>query len=60
MTAYFAASDVDKALRVISCESGGDPNAVNRSSGAAGLVPAHSSLLAGSGGGDRLAGRLDL
>ena len=37
VTAYFAASDVDKALRVISCESGGDPNAVNRSSGAAGL-----------------------
>ena len=30
-------SDVDKALAVISCESGGDPNAQNPSSGAAGL-----------------------
>ena len=37
ITAYFAATDVDKALRVISCESGGDPNAVNPRSGAAGL-----------------------
>ncbi len=37
VAAYFAPSDVDKALAVISCESGGDPNAQNRSSGAAGL-----------------------
>lgn len=37
VTAYFAATDVDKALAVISCESGGDPNAQNPSSGAAGL-----------------------
>ncbi|MGH8957210.1 MAG: transglycosylase SLT domain-containing protein, partial [Acidimicrobiia bacterium] len=37
VSSYFAASDVDKALRVISCESGGDPNAQNPSSGAAGL-----------------------
>lgn len=37
VSAYFAASDVDKALRVISCESGGDPNAQNLYSGAAGL-----------------------
>jgi hypothetical protein len=37
VSAYFAPSDVETALRVISCESGGDPNAVNPSSGAAGL-----------------------
>ncbi|HJQ95041.1 MAG TPA: transglycosylase SLT domain-containing protein [Acidimicrobiia bacterium] len=37
VSSYFAPSDVDKALRVISCESGGDPNAQNPSSGAAGL-----------------------
>lgn len=37
VSSYFAPSDVDKALRVISCESGGDPNAQNASSGAAGL-----------------------
>ena len=37
VSAYFAPSDVDLALLVISCESGGDPNAVNPSSGAAGL-----------------------
>jgi len=37
VSAYFATSDVDKALGVISCESGGDPNAVNPISGAAGL-----------------------
>lgn len=37
VSAYFAASDVDKALRVIGCESGGDPNAQNPFSGAAGL-----------------------
>ena len=37
VSAYFAPGDVDLALRIISCESGGDPNAQNRSSGAAGL-----------------------
>jgi soluble lytic murein transglycosylase-like protein len=37
VSAYFAASDVEKALAVISCESGGDPNAQNSRSGAAGL-----------------------
>jgi hypothetical protein len=37
VSSYFAPSDVDKALKVISCESGGDPNAQNASSGAAGL-----------------------
>ena len=37
VSAYFAPEDVDLALRIISCESGGDPNAQNRSSGAAGL-----------------------
>jgi hypothetical protein len=37
VSAYFATSDVDLALRVISCESGGDPNAQNPRSGAAGL-----------------------
>jgi soluble lytic murein transglycosylase-like protein len=30
--------DAEQALAVISCESGGDPGAVNRSSGAAGLL----------------------
>ena len=30
--------DVDEALSVIDCESGGDPNARNRTSGAAGLT----------------------
>ncbi len=37
VSSYFVPSDVDTALRVISCESGGDPNAQNSSSGAAGL-----------------------
>ncbi len=35
--AYWPASLVDEALSVIDCESNGDPNAVNPSSGAAGL-----------------------
>lgn len=34
---YFAAGDVELALKVIDCESGGDPNAPNPTSGAAGL-----------------------
>lgn len=37
VSAYFAAADVETALAVISCESGGDPNAMNPTSGAAGL-----------------------
>ena len=37
VSSYFAPEHVDQALRIISCESGGDPNAQNRSSGAAGL-----------------------
>lgn len=37
VSAYFAPEHVDLALRIISCESGGDPNAQNRRSGAAGL-----------------------
>lgn len=34
---YFEPGDVDKAIRIIACESHGDPNARNRSSGASGL-----------------------
>lgn len=34
---YFDPGDVDRAIRVMACESGGDPNARNRSSGAGGL-----------------------
>ena len=37
VSAYFAPEHVDLALRIISCESGGDPNAQNPRSGAAGL-----------------------
>lgn len=37
VAAYFAPTDVDLALTVIACESGGDPNAQNPKSGAAGL-----------------------
>ncbi len=37
VSAYFAAADVETALAVISCESGGDPNAINPTSGAGGL-----------------------
>jgi hypothetical protein len=37
VTAYFPAARVDEALSVIHCESQGDPDAVNRWSGAAGL-----------------------
>ncbi len=35
--AYFRPADVDRALRVMSCESRGDPYARNRRSGASGL-----------------------
>lgn len=35
--AYFAPADVSRALWVIHCESSGNPNAVNASSGASGL-----------------------
>ncbi len=34
---YFRPGDVARALRVVRCESGGNPSAVNSSSGAAGL-----------------------
>lgn len=34
---YFAADQVDTALRVMECESGGDPNAKNPNSSASGL-----------------------
>jgi hypothetical protein len=34
---YFRSSDVNTALRIIACESGGNPLAKNRSSSAAGL-----------------------
>jgi hypothetical protein len=37
VSSYFAPEHVDLALLIISCESGGDPNAQNRRSGAAGL-----------------------
>ena len=37
VSAYFAPEHVDLALRIIGCESGGDPNAQNPNSGAAGL-----------------------
>ena len=37
VSAYFAPEHVDLALLIISCESGGDPNAQNPTSGAAGL-----------------------
>lgn len=55
---YFAPSDVDKALSVIDCESNGDPNAFNPSSGASGLfqhIPLYwleRSQAAGFGGWD--------
>ena len=34
---YFPSADVDRAMRVLACESNGDPGAVNPTSGAAGL-----------------------
>lgn len=37
VSSYFAPSDVDKALRVIGCESSGDPTAKNPTSSASGL-----------------------
>lgn len=38
VASYFPADQVDTALRVMACESGGNPNAQNPSSGAAGLM----------------------
>ena len=37
VAAYFPADQVDRALRIMACESGGNPNAYNRS-GASGLM----------------------
>jgi hypothetical protein len=34
---YFRPGDVSRAVRIVKCESGGNPAAVNPSSGAAGL-----------------------
>ena len=34
---YFEADDVDRALSIIECESGGNPDATNTQTGAAGL-----------------------
>lgn len=54
---YFEAADVDHAMRVLACESNGDPNARNPYSGASGLfqhIPrfwAERSVAAGYGGG---------
>ena len=42
VAAYFPADQVDRALRVMACESGGDPNAYNPS-GASGLMQVLSS-----------------
>jgi hypothetical protein len=38
VASFFPADQVDTALRIMACESGGDPGAVNPSSGAAGLM----------------------
>jgi hypothetical protein len=37
VAAYFRAGDVDRAMRIMACESGGNPNADNPRSSAAGL-----------------------
>ncbi len=37
VTKYFRAADVDTALRIMSCESGGNPSAKNPNSSASGL-----------------------
>ena len=37
VTRHFPAAEVETALRIIACESGGDPDAKNRGSSAAGL-----------------------
>ena len=60
VASYFPASIVEDALRVIDCESNGDPNVVNPNSGAAGLfqfIPstwANVSPMAGWAGADVL------
>ncbi len=38
VTRYFQASDVEWALKIIACESGGNPNAANPTSSARGLL----------------------
>ena len=58
VTTFFASADVDRAMRILTCESNGDPNAVNPTSGAAGLfqhIPRfweERSSKAGYGGSD--------
>jgi soluble lytic murein transglycosylase-like protein len=37
VSAHFSSSQVETAMRVLRCESGGNPNALNSSSGASGL-----------------------
>ncbi len=38
VAAFFRPGDVDRALRIMQCESGGNPNAANPSSSASGLM----------------------
>lgn len=49
VTAIFRPDDVEWALRVIQCESGGDPTAVNPRTGAAGLMQAMPQWYTGAG-----------
>ena len=49
VSAYFRAEHVDQALRVLSCESRGDPGATNPTSGAAGLFQAMPRWYTGVG-----------
>lgn len=41
VAAYFPAEHVDRMLRIMACESGGNPNAYNGSTGVAGLFQIH-------------------
>jgi hypothetical protein len=58
VTTYFPSADVDRAMRILACESNGDPDAVNPRSGAAGLFQhlprfwEERSTAAGYGGSD--------
>lgn len=49
VAAYFQPDHVDAALRVLACESRGNPNAVNASSGASGLFQAMPNWYTGRG-----------